>query len=61
MDKKLNCVLEVSEKSFFKKESGENVNYVDLIAVIDGFRISLSVKQSSKDLFNYVLAKLDNE
>lgn len=61
MDKKLNVVLEVSDKSFTNKEDGTVVNYKDVVAVIDGVRISLSVKKTSKELFNYILAKLDNK
>lgn len=54
----LNCQLEVSDKNFTNKDTGEVIKYKEITAIIDGVRISLSIKDKSRDLFDYVLGKI---
>ena len=58
--KKINCDLLVADKQFTNKENGEVVTYKSVTAIINGVNVELSVKTSSKSLFNYLIAQLGN-
>jgi hypothetical protein len=56
--KKVVCELLVEDKKFTNKETGEVIEYKDVVAVIDGVHVKISIKQDSKQLFNYLLSKV---
>lgn len=46
-----NCVLIVESKSFKDKDTGDIVDYYDAVLTINGRKVNIAPKRTSKDLF----------
>lgn len=55
---KIKTTLSIETKSFTKTDTGEKIDYMEILADIGGHPVRMSVKQDDKSLFKFLLDRL---